>query len=131
MKELKQNIEMVNPSIQDDKNTQNFATEGGEKELDEKKKLAAEYGLNIETLGFSVDDMSIDDLRAKFEEMKAASDNSNGEDGKQDFSLEGTFRDELLNALYEEKVETPWGMDSHYWFWDYDRDLSEVYATDT
>ena len=131
MKELKQNIKSVNPSIQDDNNTQNFATEGGEKELDEKKKLAAEYGLNIETLGFSVDDMSIDDLRAKFEEMKAASDNSNGEDGKQDFSLEGTFRDELLNALYEEKVETPWGMDSHYWFWDYDRDLSEVYATDT
>ncbi len=22
------------------------------------------------------------------------------------------------------------GMDSHYWFWDYDRDASEVYATD-
>ena len=109
MKELKQNIKSVNPSIQDDNNTQNFATEGGEKELDEKKKLAAEYGLD----------------------MKAASNDNNGENGTQDFSLEGTFRDELLNALYEEKVETPWGMDSHYWFWDYDRDLSEVYATDT
>lgn len=131
MKELKQNIKSVNPSIQDDNNTQNFATEGGEKELDEKKKLAAEYGLDIESLGFSVDDMSLDELRTKFEEMKAASNDNNGENGTQDFSLEGTFRDELLNALYEEKVETSWGMDSHYWFWDYDRDLSEVYATDT
>lgn len=131
MKELKQNIETVNPSIKDDNNTKNFATEGGEKELDEKKKLAAEYGLDIDNLGFSVDDMSLDDLRAKFEEMKAASDNGNDEGDKQDFSLEGTFRDELLNALYEEKVETPWGMDSHYWFWDYDKELSEVYATDT
>lgn len=131
MKELKQNIETVNPSIKDDNNIKNFATEGGEKELDKKKKLAAEYGLDIDNLGFSVDDMSLDDLRAKFEEMKAASDNGSDEDSKQDFSLESTFRDELLNALYEEKVETPWGMDSHYWFWDYDKELSEVYATDT
>ena len=130
MKELKQNIKSVNPSITDDKNKQNFATEGGEKELDEKKKLAAEYGLDIESLDFSVDDLSVDELRAKFEEMKAASDNGNGEGDKQDFSLEGTFREELLNVLYDEKVETPWGMDSKYWFWDYDKDLSEVYATD-
>lgn len=131
MKELKQNIKTVNPSTQDDKNTQNFVTEGGEKELDEKKKLAAEYGLDIESLDFSVDDMSVDELRAKFDEMKAASNDDHSEDGNQDFSLEGTFRDELLNALYEEKVETPWGMDSHYWFWDYDKELSEVYATDS
>lgn len=46
------------------------------------------------------------------------------------FALEGQFRDELFGALESEKVETCWGMDSHYWFWDYDRDASEVYATD-
>lgn len=131
MKELKQNIKTVNPSIQDDNYIQNFATEGGEKELDEKKKLAAEYGFDIESLGFSVDDMSVDELRAKFDEMKAAGANGGDEGNTQDFSLEGTFRDELLNALYEEKVETPWGTESHYWFWDYDKELSEVYATDT
>lgn len=131
MKELKQDIKSVNPSIKDDTNIKNFSTEGGEKELDEKKNLAAEYGFEIENLGFSVDDLSVDDLRAKFEEMKAAKGNNNGESDNHDFSLEGTFRDELLNTLYEEKVETPWGMDSHYWFWDYDKELSEVYATDT
>ena len=133
MEELKQDIIKVNPSIQDDNNIQNFSTEGGEKELDEKIKLAAEYGLDINSLGFSVDDMSLDELRAKFEEMKAADDNSQNDapDGdNQDFSLEGTFRNELLNALYEEKVETQWGLDVRYWFWDYDKELSEVYATD-
>lgn len=133
MEELKQNIIKVNPSIQDDTYKQNFATEGGEKELDEKIKLAAEYGLDINSLGFSVEDMSIDELRAKFEELKAEgsgdpTDTSGGEE--QDFSLEGTFRDELLNVLYEEKVETQWGLDVRYWFWDYDKELSEVYATD-
>lgn len=129
MEELKQNIEKVNPSIKDDNNIKNYATEGGERELDEKKNLAAEYGLDIESLGFSIEDLSIDELRAKFEELKAAENDDQDKDEK-DFSLEGTFRDELLNALYAEKVETPWGMDCQYWFWDYDKDLSEVYATD-
>lgn len=133
MQELKQDIiTMVNPSMQDDTNTKNFVTEGGEKELNKKIKLAAEYGFDIESLEFSVEDLSLDELRAKFEEMKAADTGDQGGTGNdaQDFSLEGTFREELLNVLYEEKVETPWGMDCHYWFWDYDKELSEVYATD-
>lgn len=50
---------------------------------------------------------------------------------KKEPCLEGPFRDELLGVLYEEKVETPWGMDCRYWFWDYDKELSEVYATDS
>lgn len=43
MAELKQTIEEVNPSVQDDTNIQNHAMEGGEKKLEEKKKLAVEY----------------------------------------------------------------------------------------
>lgn len=120
MEELKHDIEKVNPSVLDDKYTMTkITTEGGEMELDEKKNLAVEYGFDIDSLDFSLDDLTLDELRAKFEEMKKS------------FALEGPFRDELLGVLYEEKVDTPWGMDCRYWFWDYDKELSEVYATDS
>ena len=133
MKELKQSFSKVNPSLQDDNDTTtNFATEGGEKELDEKSKLAVEYGFDINSLDFSVEDLTLDELRAKFEEMKAADSAVTPADGdpEKDFALEGQFRGELVESLESEKIETPWGMDCHYWFWDYDREASEVYATD-
>lgn len=120
MEELKQDIEKVNPSVLGDKHIMTkIAMEGGEKDLDEKKNLAVEYGFDIDSLDFSVEDLTLDELRAKFEEMK------------QSFVLEGAFKDELINVLCEEKVETCWGMDCRYWFWDYDKELSEVYATDS
>lgn len=104
-------------------------SEGGKKVLEQKKALAAEYGFDIETLNFSVEDMTIDELREKFDAMKAEqTPPAPTEDEK--FALEGQFREELHCALETEKVETCWGMDSRYWFWDYDRDASEVYATD-
>lgn len=120
MEELKQDIEKVNPSVLGDKHIMTkIAMEGGEKDLDEKKNLAVEYGFDIDSLDFSVEDLTLDELRTKFEEMK------------QSFVLEGAFKDELINVLCEEKVETCWGMDCRYWFWDYDKELSEVYATDS
>lgn len=101
--------------------------------MDEKKALAAEYGFDIEKLDFAVDNMTVEELRTKFEAMK----NAEGEPAAsalqagENFALEGQFREELFGALEAEKVETCWGMESHYWFWDYDRDAAEVYATDT
>ena len=95
MKELKQSFSKVNPSLQDDNDTTtNFATEGGEKELDEKSKLAVEYGFDINSLDFSVEDLTLDELRAKFEEMKAADSAVTPADGdpEKDFALEGQFR---------------------------------------
>ena len=74
----------------------------------------------------------MEELRAKFEELKpaTAAPAAEPEKGAENFALESQFRQELFGALEAEKVETCWGMDSHYWFWDYDRDASEVYATD-
>ena len=79
-----------------------------------------------------MEDLTLDELRAKFEEMKAADSAVTPADGdpEKDFALEGQFRGELVESLESEKIETPWGMDCHYWFWDYDREASEVYATD-
>lgn len=105
-------------------------SEGGKKVLEQKKALAAEYGFDIDALNFSVEDMTIDELREKFEAMKAEQTPAAPTDAEK-FALESQFREELYCALEAEKVETCWGMESHYWFWDYDREVSEVYATDT
>ena len=55
---------------------------------------------------------------------------ANPDDPSESFALEGQFREELYGALDVEKIETCWGVDSRYWLWDYDKDVSEVYATD-
>lgn len=39
--------------------------------------------------------------------------------------------EEAVKALYSlGDVETPWGIDHRYWYWDIDTDVKEVYATD-
>lgn len=104
-------------------------SEGGKNILKQKKALAAEYGFDIDTLNFSVENMTIDELREKFEAMKAGR-TPPAPIKDENFALEGQFRTELYSALEEEQVETCWGMESRYWFWDYDRETSEVYAND-
>ena len=47
-----------------------FSVEGG-KALDEKLCLVKEYGIDVDSLDFSIEDMSIEELKAKFEEIKA------------------------------------------------------------
>ena len=132
MQEFKDSFSLAQSSQEVGIHPQNYS-EGGEKVLDEKKALATEYGIDIESLDFSLEDFSIDELKEKFEAMKSADtqDNEPKQSGEpESFALESQFRDELYGALENEKVETCWGMDSHYWFWDYDKDVSEVYATD-
>lgn len=132
MQEFKDSFSLAQSSQEVGIHPQNYS-EGGEKVLDEKKALATEYGIDIESLDFSLEDFSIDELKEKFEAMKSADtqDNEPEQSGEpESFALESQFRDELYGALENEKVETCWGMDSHYWFWDYDKDVSEVYATD-
>lgn len=129
MHELKESY-MAQPSTEVGIHPQNYS-EGGEEVLEQKKALAAEYGLEIDSLDFSIDDFSIDELREKFEAMKSEGHEQSKHDGEnENFALEGQFREELFGSLDSEKVETCWGMDSRYWIWDYDKDVSEVYATD-
>ena len=47
-----------------------FSVEGG-KALDEKLCLAKEYGIDVDSLDFSIEDMTIEELKAKFEEIKS------------------------------------------------------------
>ncbi len=47
-----------------------------------------------------------------------------------DFGLASVFRNELIRAVEAERIETRWGIESRYWYVDYDEELSEVYAYD-
>lgn len=130
MQEFKRTFSIATAEADDDIKSQNHSMEGGEEVLEQKKALAAEYGLDIDSLDFSIDDFTIDELREKFEAIKPVAKTPESAP-QENFALEGQFREELFGSLEAEKVETCWGMESHYWFWDYDRDASEVYATDT
>ena len=136
MRELKESLSAAQPYEEGiDSHTKKYS-EGGENALEQKNALMAEFGLTPEMLDFNIDDFDIEELRAKFEALKAEAggSSSDGEatgDPSANFGLEGQFRDELLCALENEKTETCWGTEPRYWFWDYDKDVSEVYATDS
>lgn len=111
--------------------SQNYS-EGGEEVLDEKNKLMAEFGLTADMLDFSIEDFSLEELRAKFEAMKNGSGTGSvaTDDGQNNFELEGQFMQELFTALEAETVTTDWGSMPRYWYVDYDQSASEVYAQD-
>lgn len=128
MKEVKK-FSQAQPSKEVDIDTKTYS-KGGKNGLEQKKKLAVEYGFDIDKLGFSVDDLTLEELRDKFEAMKSENEPSASEI-KANYALENQFRDELRKVVESEKIETCHGLDIHYWFYDYDRDASEVYATDS
>lgn len=97
-------------------------SEGGDEVLEQKIALMKEFGLTAEQLDFNLEDFSVDELRTKFEEMKNSALN---------FALAEQFREELINALSVETVETCFGTMTRYWYVDYDNDVSEVYCYDT
>lgn len=106
-------------------------SEGGEEVLDEKNKLMTEFGLTADALDFSIEDLTVEELRAKFEAMK----NGGGDPpatggGQENFGLEGQFVRELYTVLEAETITTEWGTMPRYWYVDYDREASEVYAQD-
>ena len=103
-------------------------SEGGENKLNEKIELMAKYGFSEDMLDFNLDDLSIEDLTAKFEEMKAQKDEQNPPE--QNFALAEQFKEELIGALSAEKVETCFGEMSRYWYVDYDSEVHEVYCYD-
>ena len=69
MSDLKETYSLISPRSEAE-DTLNIPTEGGEKVLDEKLALVAEYGYEVDTLDFSIEELSIDELREKFEALK-------------------------------------------------------------
>lgn len=124
MSDLKNEFSLVVPPVGDnDIHTKNYPMEGGEKVLNEKLALVAEYGFEVEKLGFSIEDMTLEELREKFEVMKSA-------EHKADFALAGQIRDEINNALSVEKIECCWGEMTRYHYVDHDHEAMQVYCYD-
>ena len=153
MQDLKESFSMVTPSDSEDDNinSHEYSTEGGKKVLQDKTELAAKYGIDVESLDFSLDDFTVEELTEKFEAMKAADaaaaepaeDNAAQEDAafaaenqqdnqvEQNFALTGATVEEISRALCAEMVESEWGAYPRYCYVDCDFDAHEVYCWDT
>ena len=128
MAELRETFSMVNPPAGEiDIEYTQINTEGG-RVLDEKLALLAEYELDAESLDFSLDDFSVEELREKFEAMKGADAEP---EEPATFELSGNLRKALCDALGEKFVEKPWGREEMFWFEEYDAEAGMVYATCT
>ena len=140
MLEIKESFKQVNTSPEvDNTHPQNYSMEGGERVLEDKMELIAKYGIDIESLDFSIDDFTVEELTEKFEAMKAASgegdpapeataDPAPAEDK---FALTSNIIDELYRVLGEVKIEREWGECTRYWYVDCDFELNEVYCWDS
>jgi len=132
MSELRKTFTLTTPSLEDgNKHPLNLQKKGDEKVLDEKIALVAEYGLNIDDLDFSLEDITIEELREKFEAMKA---NEPAVDDPTQYTalyaLSGQIDEEIHRALRAVTVERPWGEAPRYCMFDYDIALMELYCHD-
>ena len=136
MSDLKNEFSLVVPPIGDnDKHPQNHPMEGGKKVLNEKLALVAEYGFEVENLEFSIEDLTLEELREKFEAMKPAEPVADPVidepiEPTADFALSGQIRDEIHNALSVEKIECCWGEMTRYHYVDHDHEALQVYCYD-
>lgn len=144
MNDLKEMYSLVDSSKEvNNKHPQENSTEGGKKVLDEKFELASKYGIDLESLEFSLEDFSIEELEEKFkamsesEEDKAEDFSEDVEEEKEDtdssdnFSLMSGIMDEIYTSLHQVTISTEWGEQEKYCFVDYDHDAKMVYCWDT
>lgn len=141
MEEFKKSFKKVNTSIEDDIHPQ-ISMEGGEEHLENKMELLTKFGLSVDQIDFDIETMSIEELEAELnsrfaaeegEEQEVAEDVETNEDEQDEnqFSLTGEqFREELIDALHAETMETVWGEMCRYMYCDYDSDAMEVFCYD-
>lgn len=136
MQDLKDSFSIDTSNDVEDKHPQKYSMEGGEKVLD-KNELIAEYGIDVESLDFSIDDLTYEELKEKFEAMKAeqaAAGDENGTGGEPEaeetFALTGQHIEEIRRQLMTETIEMSWGTEPRYWYIDCDIAAGEVYAWD-
>lgn len=129
MSELRETFSLVSPPEGEiDINKFETNTEGGNV-LDEKMALLEEYGIDSATLDFSLDDFSPEELREKFEAMKASAPEAEAaESVPETYELSGNLRQVLAQAFQEKQVMRPWGSEQLYWMRDYDADAGIAYA---
>lgn len=131
MSELKETYSVISPHSEvEDK--YDIPTEGGEKVLNEKIALVTEYGYEVESLDFSIEEMTIEELREKFEAMKTEVSAGPATDPaiEEKFELNSQICDEIRYAVETEMIERPWGKMPRYCVFDNDAESMMVYCFD-
>lgn len=103
--------------------------------MQEKIELAAQYGIQIETLDYSLDDYTVEELKEKFEAMKQEQNDAAGTEPEANaetgtYALTGNILEELCRALEAVTITREWGECARYWYVDCDFDAGEVYCWD-
>lgn len=132
MLELKDSLKDVNVSNETDNiHSHKYSMEGGNKGLD-KQNLIEKYGIDVNTLDFSIDDFTVEELEEKFKAITESDTKSDPEvdTDKNKFALTSNVVDEIIRALDAEKIQREWGECSRYCFVDCDFDTMEVYCWD-
>lgn len=141
MAELKETFTSVTtPDGDDNTHPHIISTEGGEKVLEEKLALVAEYGLDADNLEFSIEEFSLEELKEKLEMEKAKeppvepteepADPVEEPTVVQEFELNSQMCEEIRCAIEAETVERSWGKMPRYSIVDYDADTKMVYCFD-
>lgn len=134
--DMKKSFSLVNTSDEVDNKQLNNSLKGGEEVLNEKIQLAEKYGIDVESLDYSIEDFTIEELTQKFEAMKAekeqeAVETEPEQKEEEKFALTGAVVEEIRRVLCEAKVETEWGSCPQYCYVDCDFERSEVYCYDS
>lgn len=151
MREVKETYTVKQPDNEVAIQTKNHS-EGGEGVLEQKTALMNEYGFTADMLDFELDDFTVEELREKFEAMRAeAGENGDGDEQEHEdapdesseapdesedapdanFALAEQFRNDLIEALGAETITDEFfGEMSRYVYVDYDSDAQEVYCYD-
>ena len=142
MHDLKESFNLIDSAkADDDKSTHPLTetkTEGGEAVLEEKMALLAKYEIDAESLDFSIEDFTVEELTEKFEAMKAETVTPDEPEAEpeapaeeQEFALAGDKIAELRRVLCEiSMVEDEWGTYPRYYYENCDFETNEVYAWD-
>ena len=124
--------------------------------LEQKMELAVKYGINVDSLDFSIEDKTAEELEQIFIEMASADENeeeseqsektsdtpAEAEDNDtnsdrevndigEEFALTSNIIEEIERTLSEVTITREWGECARYWYVDCDLDTHEVYCFDT
>lgn len=126
--DLKTEIEKYQFSLKEN-DINNQKSEDGEK-VNEKLKLLKTYNIELESLEFDIDELSIDELKVKLDEFLASQPKEDDNNSEDNFALNSQIVEELVEKLSSEQITTDWGTYSRYLFVDFDNETSEVYCCD-
>ena len=129
MKELKESFSLVETQRRDGDNIQNYFKEGGEQVLD-KNELIAKYGIDVEALDFSIEELTYEELEEKLKAMVEPGDPVPPAEPEDKFALVGNVIEEVIRSLDTFKIQREWGECTRYWYADLDLDTKEVYCWD-